>query len=374
MEPGAQDVARVFTRDNPQPPPLQPFRPSEEDLRVAPSVKFAQRTGPSGLRRALTAILPIARDLAAATAAGANQPTVIGGLGAGLAQEERQRQQREQRQERRETLAQKAAHDWQKLQMDWEKAQADIEKSRAEAGKARQETTLLEPAQRSRAELQTAQAKAATDAAELSRARAAFERDRLAQGIPKAQAEAEAARTVNFNWLAKRNQEYVDSGLDRATAKLRASQDLKAAQDIEESKARVAAMPLENARKQLNADASLMNAKAALGRVDLLRQQGQIRPADVLREQRDYDAARSRLVLALSRAVDDDVKAFVQNELATLEAAHKERVQDFKRMQQAAPAPGGGGVSGPLAAPKIGDTQTYQGATYVFDGQQWVRQ
>lgn len=374
IEPSEEELTRVFGRDlalaAPGPSANSAFIPTEEDLRL-PANRVGlnpQRPSGGGLRRVLAKVLPIARELAASTAAGASQPTAIGGLGAGLATSE----QRAQQQQMRDL---KAIHDWQKMQIEAQKTQAEIEKmgaeterGRAEAGKARQETELMPGREESQAQLRAAQAAAARDLGEYNRERARHQQALIAAGVPEAEASERAARAANYRMNNRWIQEGLDSGLRRAEAEKLAAERRRAVALAEKAEAETENMPEELRIKGLMADATYRNSVAALQRAAALAQTGQIRPGDILRATNAYTAARARLGAAMSNAIGKPARDAIQAEIQKLEALYAPLLK-----QQS--TPGGGGPpalpgGGVAARPRAVNPQT--GEVLELVNGQWV--
>ena len=333
---------------------FEPYQPTEQELQTRPPLQGRPGERPGGLRRALAKILPIARDLAMSTAAGANEPTAIGGLGAGIAQNEAQQQARR-------SMELKAIHDWQKMQVEAAKTQAEIEKmgaetvrGKAEAEKARKETELLPGREESQAALRSAQAAASRDLGTWNQARTKAEQALLAAGEPAARVKERSARAANYEMENRWIQEGLDSGLRRTEAELNAAQRRRQLAEAQKAEAETAGMPEENARKKLMADAMYQNSVAAMQRAAaLLQQQGQLRPADLVRAEAAYDTARSRILAARANELGD--KSFYDQQLADLERRHQALQQEMRRRQTPAmdggppalPAPGGGAPVNP---------------------------
>ena len=234
---------------------FEPYRPTEQELQVRPALQRRPGERPGGLRRALAKILPIARDLAMSTAAGANEPTAIGGLGAGIAQSEA-------RQRADETRQLQAIHNWQKMQVEAAKTQAEIEKMGAETEKAREEKRLLEPKYKSDAELKTQQAAAARDRAaydaELTRHKEYYRK----KGGIETDIGEKAVRAANYTLRNKMLQEELDSGKTRKLAELSVDQRLRIVADTKRIEALTAEIPGKRERQDA-LDESLIGLRGA---------------------------------------------------------------------------------------------------------------
>lgn len=345
----------------------QPYQPAEQELQLRQPVQGRPARPVGGLRRALTTILPLARDLAASSAAGASSPTFIGGLGAGLQQSEADQQRREKRALGQYFQQQKLEYDRQKLEIEARKAQADIEKAYAEAGEARERTKQIAPKQKSLSEYQTAQAAQATQHAEYYKMYAEEKKRLMAAGMAEKQADLTAAQATNYKFRNQVLEAEIANKTPYRRAELIANQATESAARARKLNAEVEAAPKVMEIRRLMADASYQNSVAALRRSAAMAQQGQIRPGDIIRATNSYTTARARLGAAMAQAYTDEAIKAIQAEIQKLDALYAPLLK-----QQSAPAGGAGGAG--ATGPKVGDKQNYQGATYVFDGTQWVRQ
>lgn len=321
---------------------FEDYRPTESEMQVRPEMQGRPGKPGGGLRRTLATILPIAQDLVAGAAAGSQAPTFAQGLGAGLSQHERQQQQREDRALKTYFAQQKVENDRQKLQLEASKVGAESEWRRAQAGEARERTKVIGPEAQSKQELQAAQAAAAKDLGLYNQARAAHQRALVKAGVPEAEAAEKAARAANFTVRTKLVQEEIDSGKTRREAELLADQRLRAVAQTAKFNAEAAALTdpnsPQNRTRQMFADAAVQNAAASLRRATLMAQQGQLKPADLIRAKGLYDSNRTRLMTALANTFDDDSKFMIENQLYELENEH----QAFMKQIQGMGTPGGG--------------------------------
>lgn len=302
------------------PPPVaipsvpEAYIPTQEDYRIVERPQVEGAPGPGGLRRALAKILPAARDLTLATAAGANEPTFIGGLGAGIAQHEGQRASVAAQREAQRRAEMKEVADWQKMQLDAAKANAEIAERTARTKKTGEETKLLGPKQKSEAELQAAQATQAKNRARLDEIKAGMDAEfaKLYPQIKKAELDEKVALASKRQFESELAQQKVLAGYGVAEAEALAAQEYADTARGRLAEKQLEYLPQRMKIDQLKADAQFNNSMAALDNAKTRARGGQLTPQVVSTARNAYITAYARI---MSQVFDEDLQKAALEEL-----------------------------------------------------------
>ena len=269
-------------------PPQDQYQPEAAALETPtpPSLLKGPAKQESGLIKALRVLLPVARDLVAGTAAGARSPTTIGGVGEGLETQ----MQLERHRMGLAAAQQKQALEFEKLKLEQQKTASESEFHSAQAGKLRGETAQQPSRLALDQERYRAQAEASRAAAEHNRAQALHERA-IAQQFPeKSAAEIKelAARAALHDIEAQKVREYINAGVDSATARLRAKQEAAAGAQAAYTEARAKAYPDVVAAQTTRSNAYAQSVQNTLAIANRKAQTGSLKMADIANVQKAY--------------------------------------------------------------------------------------